>query len=208
MAAAPGKSTQGADRYHHGDLRAALLVAAESELTEKGIEAFSLRGVAKRAGVSHAAPAHHFSDMRGLLTALADVGFRRFVECQKRQMAKAAPDPAPQLAAAGLGYMKFAAENPALFRLIFSSGRTDYEDPSLGQSASEAFGMLVTMVSRVNGRNAFVHPEAMLDVTAVWAVAHGIADLLVSGRLKWLASLPPDERDKAIVEIIGRVIRK
>lgn len=57
--------------YHHGDLRAALLHAAEEELAERGMEAFSLRSVAKRAGVSHAAPAHHFGDAQGLLTALA-----------------------------------------------------------------------------------------------------------------------------------------
>ena len=61
-------------QYHHGDLRAALLRAAEAELNEAGIEAFSLRRVAKRAGVSHAAPAHHFRDVRGLLTALSAEG--------------------------------------------------------------------------------------------------------------------------------------
>ena len=60
-------------KYHHGDLRAALLAAAEAELAERGVEAFSLRQVAKRAGVSHAAPAHHFGDAQGLLTALAAV---------------------------------------------------------------------------------------------------------------------------------------
>ena len=65
--------------YHHGDLAAALLAAAEAELAEKGVEAFSLRSVAKRAGVSHAAPAHHFGDATGVLTALATEGFRRFL---------------------------------------------------------------------------------------------------------------------------------
>ena len=59
------------DRYHHGDLKMALLRAAEAELAENGIESFSLRAVAKRAGVSHGAPAHHFKDAKGLLTALA-----------------------------------------------------------------------------------------------------------------------------------------
>ncbi|MEO0497745.1 MAG: helix-turn-helix domain-containing protein, partial [Pseudomonadota bacterium] len=63
--------------YHHGDLREALLTAAEVELTDRGIEGLSLRGVAKRAGVSHAAPAHHFGDKAGLLTALTTIGFQR-----------------------------------------------------------------------------------------------------------------------------------
>ncbi len=207
MAAGIGKSAANAGRYHHGDLRAALLGAAEAELAQKGIEGFSLRGVAKRAGVSHAAPAHHFGEVAGLLTALADIGFRRFIDCQKSEMARAAPDGAAQLAAAGLGYVKFALGNPALFRLIFSSQRPDYENRSLGASASAAFDMLVKMVASVTGRNASQDPEAMRDVTATWAIAHGIADLLVSGRLTWLAALPVAQRDAAIVDIVSRTLR-
>ena len=104
--------------YHHGDLRAALLAAAEVELTEKGVEAFSLRSVAKRAGVSHAAPAHHFGDARGLLTALAVEGFRRFLATQHRREALAAPDPRAQLVAAGLGYVDFALAYPAALGIV------------------------------------------------------------------------------------------
>ena len=82
-----------APRYHHGDLRAALLAAAETELDERGVESFSLRGVARRAGVSHAAPAHHFRDVRGLLTALAAEGFARFLAAQRAREAAAGADP-------------------------------------------------------------------------------------------------------------------
>ncbi len=106
--------------YHHGDLHRALLAAAEEELTEKGVEAFSLRGVAKRAGVSHGAPAHHFADARGLLTELAAQGYQRFIDAQERRQQEAAKDPEAQLTASGLGYIDFATENPALFRLMFS----------------------------------------------------------------------------------------
>src|SRR5262245_45102253 len=88
-----------AQPYHHGNLRAALLEAAEAELEAEGIEGFSLRGVAKRAGVSHAAPAHHFGDASGLLTGLAAEGYRRFVAAQKN----ASSDGMSQLVAAGLG---------------------------------------------------------------------------------------------------------
>ncbi len=103
--------------YHHGDLRAVLLEAGEAELAERGIEGFSLRGVAKRAGVSHAAPAHHFHDANGLLTALAAEGFRRFVDKQKaRQQVAARPIALSQLVAAGMGYIDFAMAHPALFR--------------------------------------------------------------------------------------------
>jgi AcrR family transcriptional regulator len=67
------------DSYHHGDLRAALIKAGEAVLAETGVTGFSLRAVAKRVGVSHSAPAHHFGDAKGLLDALATEGFRRFL---------------------------------------------------------------------------------------------------------------------------------
>ena len=114
--------TQDPERpYHHGDLRASLLAAAEAELADRGVEAFSLRQVAKRAGVSHAAPAHHFGDAGGLLTALATEGYRAFQQALDDGMAQAGDDPRERQMAAGLGYIRFATARPALFRLIFGS---------------------------------------------------------------------------------------
>src|SRR5215510_13729417 len=96
-------SVSRAQPYHHGNLRAALLEAAEVELEAQGIEGFSLRGVAKRAGVSHAAPAHHFGDTNGLLTGLAADGYRRFVAAQEARQKNSPTDGMSQLVAAGLG---------------------------------------------------------------------------------------------------------
>jgi AcrR family transcriptional regulator len=183
-------------RYHHGDLRAALLAAAEAELTEKGIEAFSLRSVAKRAGVSHAAPAHHFGDARGLLTALAVAGFRRFLATQHRRESVADPTPRAQLVAAGLGYVDFALAYPALFRLIFSSDRPDFTDPALCQAGDDAYAHLADQVTAAGG--------GALETASVWATAHGLADLLAAGRLKTIATLPPEERDSAIAAALTR----
>lgn len=137
--------------YHHGDLRHALLVAAEAELAERGMEAFSLRSVAKRAGVSHAAPAHHFGDAQGLLTALAAEGFRQFLAAQAAREAVAAPDPASQLVAAGLGYIDFARTRPTLFRLLWQSERPDFDSADLGQAAKAAYQHLVDQVSQAGG---------------------------------------------------------
>ena len=75
-----GRASAGRDAYHHGDLRAALIAAAEEELAENGVDGFTLRGCARRAGVSHAAPAHHFKDVRALFTALATIGLRRLAD--------------------------------------------------------------------------------------------------------------------------------
>jgi AcrR family transcriptional regulator len=185
--------------YHHGDLRAALLAAAEAELAERGIEGFSLRAVAKRSGVSHAAPAHHFGDAQGLLTALAAEGFRRFLAMQRAREARAAPDPQAQLVAAGLGYLDFATARPALFRLMFGSSRPDPGDDGFRSAAGAAYDHLVDQVTACGGDEAH-------DVPAVWGLAHGLADLCVAGRLHPLRSLPPDARDAAFAALIARVM--
>jgi len=192
--------------YHHGDLRAALLDAAELELEERGIEKLSLRAIAKRAGVSHAAPAHHFKDMDALLTALAAVGFRKFLKSEIRRQKEASADALSQVAAAGLGYMDFAMGHPALFRLIFSSKRPDFEDPELSEASGAAFQHLVDNVGQVNGTDPQKDDQAMIDVMATWAIAHGLADLLNGGRLKFLLQQPDEKRDAHVADIMRRVL--
>lgn len=195
------------DPYHHGDLRLALLQAGEAELAERGIEGFSLRGVAKRAEVSHAAPAHHFRDANGLLTALAAEGFRRFLAKQRARQARAAADPLSQLIAAGLGYIDFATTHPALFRLMFSSERPQHDAPELRAAASAAFGQLVEDVRRARGTPPGQNDPEPLEVMRTWSVAHGIADLMTSKRLKNLQGLRKDERDAMLTEMLRRGLR-
>lgn len=183
--------------YHHGDLRAALLSAAEAELAEKGVEAFSLRSVAKRAGVSHAAPAHHFGDANGLLTALAAFGFQEFLATQHAFEARALKTPSDQLIAAGLGYVGFARARPALFRLMFGSERTNYENPVLKAAADDAIVHLMTQVKLVGGNLA-------QDVTAVWATAHGLAELIIAGRIKVISEMNEDALQVMLTSILAR----
>lgn len=185
--------------YHHGDLRAALLAAAEIELAERGVEGFSLRQVARRAGVSHAAPAHHFRDANGLLTALAVVGYRDFLRAQSTREAVAAADPRARLVASGLGYVDFALERPALFRLLFGSDRADYDDPDLAEASRGAYGHLVELVHAAGGRS-------VADEMAIWALAHGLADLLAAGRMKSVASFDRAARDAVITTILERAL--
>jgi len=185
--------------YHHGDLRAALLVAAEVELAERGIEAFSLRSVAKRAGVSHAAPAHHFRDADGLLTALAAEGFRQFLAAQAAREAVAEPDAEEQMVAAGLGYIDFALQRPALFRLLWGSQRPNFTDSELEAASHASYQHLVDQVVAVGGRT-------VADVSAMWAVAHGLADLLSAGRMKSIGSFAPRDRDEVLAGILRRVL--
>jgi AcrR family transcriptional regulator len=192
--------------YHHGDLREALLVAAEAELDEKGVEGFTLRSCAKRAGVSHAAPAYHFKDADGLLTALASVGFTRFTTAMKVRQSAASPDPRERLIALGLGYVDFAISEPALFRLMFASGRPDFDDPQLQQVAMNSLERLIEGVNAVRGSEAPDDKAAMLDVAAAWSMVHGIADLALSGRMKFMdepgLAADPDATYRNLIERI------
>jgi AcrR family transcriptional regulator len=185
-------------------LRAVLLEAGEAELAARGIEGFSLRGVAKRAGVSHAAPAHHFRDVNGLLTALAAEGFRRFLDYQKARQKKAEADPLSQLVAAGTGYIDFAMAHPALFRLMFSSDRPDHAAAELGVAARAAYQQLVDDVGRLRGPAPGQTEPAPIEVMRTWAVAHGIADLMNSRRLKPLLGVRKAERDAILADMLRR----
>ena len=192
-------------RYHHGDLRAALLHAAEVELEENGIEAFSLRKVAKRAGVSHAAPAHHFGDVSGLLTALAVVGNRRFIAC----MAEAeidATDAEDRLVSAGVGYTQFATRHHALFRLIFASDKVDRSNQDLIDAGRDAFMHMADRVHALKGKHPMEDSAAMMDAMAIWSAAHGIADLFSSGRMIPVQSLDPEKQTQAIKSLMRRSI--
>lgn len=173
--------------YHHGDLRRALLVAAEAELEDKGVEGFTLRGCAKRAGVSHAAPTHHFGDVAGLLSALAVEGFQRFLATTNARLEQMdGGDGSARMTALGLGYVEFARANPALFRLMFSSDRPDFSNETLGEAASAAFEQLVSGVAGVAGRDPLSSREGRRSVAAMWAMVHGLAHLLLSRQMKFL----------------------
>jgi AcrR family transcriptional regulator len=194
--------------YHHGDLSSALMDAAEDELKHRGVEGFSLRGVTKRAGVSHAAPAHHFGDANGLLTALAARGFERLIETQRDFRRRAPSNPRKQIEASGVGYVVFALENPALFRLMFGSDRPDFGSANLRRIAESAFDELVMHVRQVTNDQGSPKRDGtmMIDVAATWATAHGLADLLVAGRLNTLGTLPANTRNRRIAAIMSRAI--
>lgn len=194
--------------YHHGDLPAALLQAAEEELAEHGIERFSLRAVAKRAGVSHAAPAHHFGDLRGLLTALAARGYERLLAFQNRRQEHAPSDPRSRIVASGLGYVDFAMAHPALFRLMFSSERPDRDDEEFSRASFETFEKLVAETRAVTGSNPWESADAMKDLMASWSLVHGLAELVVSGRAErplGLDALDDQARDRLLTDIIRKL---
>jgi AcrR family transcriptional regulator len=136
--------------YHHGDLRAALVKAAALEIERSGFENLSLRELAESVGVSRAAPYRHFADRRALLAAVARDGFERLTIIYRRAMG-GGKAPRDRLAAAGRGYLRFAAERPQMFRLMFVSdllgGGTDSPDAALIDAASECYSVFENIVA-------------------------------------------------------------
>lgn len=195
--------------YHHGDLASELIRAAETELAEKDVTDFSLRAVAKRAGVSHAAPAHHFKDKIGLLTALAAVGYDRLIAAQESRQRTADANPAAQFLASGLGYIDFAEAHPNLFRLMFASPKPDRSDERFSNASMLAFNNMVDAVESLLDSNPYEDSLAMQQVMMSWSMVHGLAELIISGRAEipiGFSNLSAQEKDQAISQILQRAM--
>lgn len=163
-------------KYHHGNLREALLEAAEIELKQNGLAKFSLRGVAKRAEVSHAAPAHHFGDVNGLLSSLAAISFERFgIAMQEASEAK--KDPKDKLVAIGMAYISYATNNPHMFELQFSNRGIDLSEVIVGEVSAKSYKILEDHVSAVLALSDKTLEDAPEAPPAFWAMAHGLAVL-------------------------------
>ncbi len=181
--AGPAAPPTAVDTYHHGALRDALLKAAQEILLEGGIEAFSLRECARRAGVSHAAPAHHFGDTRGLLTAFAAVGFERMAERMALYRWRVEAQPAAQLTAVGQAYIDFALAHRAHFQLMHRHDRLDTSNAALTAASQRAGEMLSETLAEAM-RAGGAPPETAPQRTALaWAAVHGFANLALEGML-------------------------
>jgi AcrR family transcriptional regulator len=174
--------------YHHGALRDALVQATESLLDEQGAEAFSLREVARRAGVSAAAPAHHFGDAAGLLTAVAEGGFAALTQALQDADAIGGQDARAALRAQGVAYVRFAMAHPGRFRLMFRQGKLR-DEPGLHAQADAAFAVLVRGVCRAVGAAdpSRLQPTHWQGLTGLWSLVHGYAHLAIAGKLELIA---------------------
>jgi AcrR family transcriptional regulator len=160
--------------YHHGDLREALLVAAETALTELPLEEVSLREIARRAGVSHAAPKHHFGSLGQLLGEMAAIGFERFVVALDAAAMRDADQSHPaRLRAMSRAYVSFATANPAIYGLMFGKRANVVEfNPRLAMASLAAWTQLETEVAGIIGRS-----RASSGAATVWSLVHGFAML-------------------------------
>jgi len=174
------------DDVQQPSARDALLQAARDELAEKGHASVSLRAVARRAGVSHAAPAHFFGDRAGMLTAVATDGFHLLARALADASSGSAEDGGGRLALIGRAYVDFGLEQPALFDLMFRRAELSPDDADLVAAQGESLGLLRDAVADVAG-------ERSEDWSLVsWAVVHGLVTLVREGVLAPIAGRDPD----------------
>lgn len=165
--------------YHHGDLRTALIQAADELIAECGIEGFSLRAAAKRAGVSAAAPAHHFGSARGLLTEVAILAFERLNGYLER--AGHSDDPATDMRALTLAYVQFAQDYPGHYRLMLRKDLVDRTGPRYGEAADRQAVRLTQAFAAYGGKQTLERDrfEDAADLLASLAMLHGLAHLVL-----------------------------
>lgn len=171
-------------RYHHGDLRATLLRAAEAHIEQEGTERLSLRALAREAGVSATAPYRHFDDRQGLLVALATEGFEELgaVNAQVLEAEGRAPLQR-QLVSLALGYVHYAESHRVKYLLMFGDILGDFSPyPELVQASDQAFSPLATMLES-GLRQGVIAPMPLWTLAgATWAAVHGVAGLILKGQ--------------------------
>ncbi|MDY7538302.1 TetR/AcrR family transcriptional regulator [Undibacterium sp. RTI2.1] len=174
-------STENAKSYHHKDLRRSLIDQALTTLTAGGSQAISLRNLAREIGVSHSAPLRHFPTREALLAELAVFGFEQLTEAM--EVAKKKPNSknmGDALKNVGIAYVRFAIQQPHLFRLMFTADRVDstrYEQ--LRQAGDQCKAVMVDLVVLAVGSGDLVASSTEMLALSCWAMVHGLASLAI-----------------------------
>ncbi len=178
--------------YHHGDLKDALVDATREIIETEGLDQFTMRESARRAGVSHSAPAHHFGDKTGLLTELAVQSFEARIAQSEAYMAAAGDDPMHRLKACGLAHIDYTIRHPRLHELCSRPDLTNRDDPQLQAVMNRMSQTLIATMSEVTGSELKPEKEANPETLLALVVVHGFAALVNDGVI--LADVPQDER--------------
>lgn len=167
--------------YHHGHLRTTLLAEAERALREDGVEGLSLRELARRAGVSHAAPRRHFPDRQALLDALGEAGFVRLGDEMLGAVADAGPDREAQLRAMAVAYVRFAVRDSALLDVMFAKKKGG-EPVEMGEGALRLFAAVGEVIREAQAAGVLPAGDPERLRLLLVAMLQGIAVLVTSGR--------------------------
>ncbi len=167
--------------YHHGHLREALLQGALRVIAELGPAAFTLREVARRAGVSHNAPYRHFQDRDALLAAVAAQGFRELTRAM-REAGERQSKALDKLKQSGLAYVAFAVRRPEHFTVMFDAPVVACKDPEYLKASQEAFNTLMNYIRNCQEEGQLPAGNTLERSLYAWSLVHGIAKLAVAGR--------------------------
>ena len=164
------------------DLRQKVLSASLVMIEERGLDQFSMREVARKAGVSHQAPYHHFGDREAILAAIASEGFAKLAQVMKRALVKIEREPSGAIEAIARAYVDFALRHPSHFQVMFRSDSVPIERyPEALKNADAAFGTLVQVIDKSFPRTP---QETRRNLAfAAWAFTHGLATLILDGPL-------------------------
>jgi AcrR family transcriptional regulator len=190
--------------YHHGALRDALLEAAERVLERDGLAGLTLRAVAREAGVSHAAPTHHFGDLTGLVSELAAIGFRQFNAAMVAAGAAGGSSLLEKALARAKAYVAYARAHPGMYGLMFRTERLDMTRPALCEAANASFAGLAGAIGasrqeQISDRALSLQQAA--DIARAWSLVHGFTMLLLDGRLTdILGRLPAGTDAEALLD--------
>lgn len=169
--------------YHHGDLRREIIETAMNMLQEEKGWQFTLREVARRAGVSHAAPYKHFPDKAALLVELCMIGFDRLREALSAAKPEASATLREEISSIARSYLAFGMENPALYRLMFSAEEGKAVGMHLNERALAVFDVVLEILRRGQAAGLIRQRPIEGQAAACWSLVHGMTMLAIEGLL-------------------------
>ena len=192
------------ETYHHGDLRQALIEAALTLISEKNVESISLRDVARRVGVSHAAPYRHFADKDTLLAAVATEGFQLLHDALEEAAHNVRDHPLKQLQDIGIAYVHFALSHSSHYRLMFGAYRTtaSQQPDNLAEAVENAFMVLVNAIIRGQKVGVMRADDPRQLAQAAWALVHGLAMLLMDGQISEMNAQSVKSLSTAVTQLL------
>lgn len=192
--------------YHHGNLREALIERAAQVIAEDGIEAVSLRGLARDLGVSHGAPRRHFADRKALLVELARDGLQRSIDAMNEGADRAGSDPVARYRALGRSYVQFARDNPSYFRAINHPEVMAQAGGELDQVRRDWFATL--REGAAAAKKAGWHPECDDNALLAFSIAGALGAATVLSDDRWCTLLGVDDVDGLADAVLDLVVHK
>lgn len=197
-----------AGRYHHGNLKEALVHKGMEILVEEGVGSLTLREVARRVGVSHAAPYRHFADKNEIIVAIAEEGFVRLASAMSDAVKDLADSQVTeQFKALARAYIGFASKHRSYLKVMFGSYVSNFAHyPSLLEASEVAHGIIHEVIGRGQKSGAFKNKDTQTMVFSSWSIVHGVSMLLAEGRSK-VSDMNPEQLDTFVNEMLDNFLQ-